>query len=59
MPEYTSDQLVGGIHNAIKAGAMDAVEAFLKLLAVQDPRRAQDVMNTLKVGLLIAAERAG
>ncbi len=59
MPEYTSDQLVGGIHNAIKAGAMDAVEAFLKILAVQDPHRAQDVMDTLKIGLLLAAEREG
>jgi hypothetical protein len=51
---FTADQLTEGIHRAIKARDMEAVADFLRVLAVVDPQRAQDVYDTLQLGLVIA-----
>lgn len=54
---YSADQLTEGITRALKAGDAEAVYDFLRVLAVVNPRRAQDVMDTIELGLTIA-ERA-
>ena len=50
-PEFTTDQIVETIGAALRAGDMRGVEACLRVLAVQDPHRAQDVLDVLNVGL--------
>lgn len=57
LPDFTADQLEGGIRNAIAARDFKAVEEFLTLLAVKDPHRAQLVYDTLKLGVAIGRER--
>lgn len=52
---WTADQLTEGIHRALRARDMEAVTDFLRVLAAVDPQRAQDVCDTLKLGLAIAA----
>lgn len=56
---YTDDQLVAGITNALKAGDMQAVEAIMLVLAGQNPQRAQEVFDTMKVGVLVARVSQG
>jgi hypothetical protein len=56
---WTAEQLTGGIANAIKARKFDAVEHFLRLLVVVDPQRAEDVWDTLQLGVLLGAGSAG
>ncbi len=53
---YTDDQLVSGVANALKAGDLGAVEAIMLALAGQNPRRAQEVFDTMQLGVLIARE---
>lgn len=54
---YTDAQLEAGIVNALKARDMEAVEAIMLVLAGQNPARAEQVFDTLKVGVAIASER--
>jgi hypothetical protein len=56
---YTADQLTGGIANAIKAREFEAVEHFLRLLVVVDPKRAEEVWDTLQLGILLGGDPAG
>ena len=51
---WTADQLTEAIRCALRARDMEAVAYFLRLLAVVDPHRAQDVYDTLQLGLTIA-----
>jgi len=44
------------LHRALKDGDARGIEAALKLIAVQDPRRAGILMDTIKVGLAIRGE---
>jgi F0F1-type ATP synthase delta subunit len=53
-PEFTAEQLTEGIANALKAHNMEAVKDFLTVLAFVDPHRAQDVMDMLQAGIMIA-----
>lgn len=46
-----------GIHAALRAGDMPAVVALMRLLAVQDPRRAELLLGVIQVGLDIARDR--
>jgi hypothetical protein len=57
LPDYTPAQLEAGISNALTARDFKAVEAFLTLLALKDPHRAQVVYDTLKLGVAIGRER--
>lgn len=49
--EFTPDQIVDGITHAIREREFDVVPSLIKLLAVQDPRRAQAVLNSIEVGI--------
>ncbi|WP_086853374.1 hypothetical protein [Amycolatopsis kentuckyensis] len=55
----TPDQLEKCIHRALEARDVQAVEGYLLLMALKDPRRAQDLIDTLKVGLRLAEEQPG
>jgi hypothetical protein len=56
----TADQLVEIFHEALAAGNMRGVEAALLGLAVQDPHRADNLWQTLKLSVaLVAAADAG
>jgi hypothetical protein len=47
----TPEQLVAIINTALRAGDMKAVDAALRLLAVYAPRVAQDVLDTIDLGI--------
>jgi hypothetical protein len=58
MPDqFTPDQIVDGITQAIREHQFGIVESLLKLLAVQDPGRAQDILDTIDLANIIAAAR--
>jgi len=52
--EVTPDRLVGGIANALKARDLTAVVDMLEALAALDPQRAQEVYNTLQLGISLS-----
>ena len=53
----TPDQLEACIHRALERHDVQAVEGYLLLMALKDPHRAQDLIDTLKVGLRLAKEQ--
>lgn len=52
--QFTADEIVEAIEHALQQREIRAIEGLMKLLAVRDPRRAEEVMDTLKVGLFMA-----
>ncbi len=56
---WTADQLTESIAKALKARQVDAVPPLLRLLAVVDPHRAQDVLDTISAGMMIAERGQG
>ncbi len=56
----TADQCEAIFHAALGEGDPDGVEAALRCLVVQDPRRAADLFETAKVSLqLVEAADSG
>lgn len=55
MSEWTDDQIVHAIADAITDGATDAVDSLLRLLSRQNPALAVDVFDTMRLGLVLAA----
>jgi hypothetical protein len=45
------------LQRSIETHDWEGVDASLKLIAVQDPHRAQTLMETMKVGIAISRER--
>lgn len=56
MTEFTADQIIAGITKALGEGDVEAVDGLLRLLAVTDAEAAQDVYDTLRVGVAFAKE---
>lgn len=52
--EYTPDQITETIANAIRDREFDVVPGLIRLLALQDPGRAQEVLDTIQAGQIIA-----
>jgi hypothetical protein len=50
---WTADQLTEGIHNALAAHDIEAVGDLLTALSFVDAHRAQEVYDTLKLGLML------
>ena len=50
----TSDQLLAGIHRALKARDFEGVAALLRILAVQDPHAAQAVLDALSIAQAVS-----
>jgi hypothetical protein len=57
--EFTADEIVESIEHALEQREIHAIDGLLKLLAVRDPRRAEELMETLKVGLFMAGYKDG
>lgn len=57
--EWTTAQIEAMLPQAVGKADMKAIEGLIMLLALKDPHRAQEVMDTLKVGLMLAKERDG
>ena len=55
----TPDQLEVIFHGALKAGDAKGVEAALRVLAVDDPRRAQLLLDALELALHLASVARG
>jgi hypothetical protein len=55
--EFTSDQITETIAHAIRERDFEVVPGLIRLLAVQDPGRAQDVLDTVEVARTIAKAR--
>jgi hypothetical protein len=50
---YSDGDLLTAIHLAISAHDFEAVSAFLHVLAVQNPRAAQDVMDIVELAKVL------
>lgn len=58
MSAFTSDDIEAGIVKALKAGDLDAVAALVRALVTLDPDRAQQVFDTLELGVALARRRS-
>lgn len=56
MPEFTDDQIERGIRLAIEKRGINAIPGLITLLALQNPRRADIVRQTILYGLDLAAK---
>lgn len=52
--EFTSDQITETIANAIRDRDLEVVPGLIRLLAIQDPGRAQEVLDTIQAAQIIA-----
>lgn len=55
--EFTSDQITETIATAIRERDLDVVPGLIRLLALQDPGRAQEVLDTFEAAQVIAKGR--
>lgn len=55
--EFTPDEITEGIAQAIHDRQFDVVPGLIGLLAIQDPKRAQDVLDTFDLAKVIADAR--
>jgi hypothetical protein len=55
--EYTSDQITETIAVAIRERDFEVVPGLIRLLAMQDPGRAQLILDTVEVARIIAKAR--
>lgn len=47
--EFTPDEIIEGITKAIHDRELAVVPNLIALLAIQDPRRAQDILDTIEL----------
>jgi hypothetical protein len=59
MAEFTTTQIQEAIAEAIKERAFEDVRSLLEYLAVQDPQAATDTLETIKLGMAVAALNDG
>lgn len=52
----TADQLVTAIEQALHDREVTVVPGLLMMLAVRDPRRAQEVLDTIELGITISRQ---
>jgi hypothetical protein len=57
--EFTPDQIVSGIHQAMKDRELNVIPSLIKLLATQVPYRAQDILDAFEIAQLVASPRDG
>lgn len=57
MPEFTDDQIERGIRLALERQDVKAIPGLITLLAIQNPRRADAVRQTILYGLDLAAKK--
>lgn len=52
----TPDQLETCVHRALEPRDFQAVEGYLLLMALKDPHRAQTIVGTFELGLILAGK---
>jgi hypothetical protein len=52
--EFTSDQITETIAHAIREHDFEVIPGLIRLLAVQHPARAQEVLDTFELAQIIA-----
>jgi hypothetical protein len=57
--DATADQLASAIHTALKAHRVREALGLLYPLAIADPQRAQDIMDTMLLGIELAGGGSG
>lgn len=57
MSEFTDAQIERGIHLALEKQDIHAIPALITLLAMQNPRRADMIRQTILYGLDIASKK--
>ncbi|WP_341945669.1 hypothetical protein [Microbacterium sp. LWH11-1.2] len=57
MSEFTDAQIERGIHLALEKQDINAIPGLIRLLALQNPSRADMVRQTILYGLDIAARK--
>jgi hypothetical protein len=55
--EFTSDEITETIANAIREHDFEVVPGLIRLLAVQDPGRAQLILDTVELARILAKAR--
>lgn len=58
-PSYTPAEIEEGIRRALSEGAVAVVPGLLRLLALQSPRRAEVLLETIELGLAIGKAAGG
>lgn len=56
---YTPAEIEEGIHRALSEGAVAVVPGLLRLLALQSPRRAEVLLETIERGLAMGKAADG
>lgn len=51
--EFTADQIMDGIAGALRDRELEVIPGLLRLLAIQDPIRARQVLDALSGQLLL------
>lgn len=54
--EFSDAQILGGISSALRAGDMEAVVDLLHLLAIQSPREARLIVDTIELLSIVENE---
>lgn len=57
--EFTPDQIVQGIESALHDHEVAVVPGLIRLLAVQDPARAEALLDTIELGIAISRAAEG
>jgi hypothetical protein len=52
--EFSVEDIEKGIHHALRAQDVQAIPGLLKLMALQDPERAEELRQTMLLGVTIA-----
>lgn len=55
MPEFTDEQIERGIHHALMGQDIEVIPGLIALLALQNPKRADEIRTTILLGLAIAS----
>lgn len=54
--EFTPDEIVAGIQKALAERELEVVPGLIKLLAVQDPHRAQAILDWIEIARTVRVE---
>jgi len=57
--DFTADQIVEAITLALRDRNIEAVNGLMHLLAVKDPRRAREVLDTIELGIELGGHQQG
>jgi hypothetical protein len=53
--DFTADEIADAVAKAIHDHEFTVIPGLIRLLALNDPQRAQDILDTIELGLAIGA----